>query len=133
MLAQCDRKARPLHYLLAAISMARGGAHQLAGSVRAGRRLPRVLVVALAGCTWKIWANRGRLGVYAYAVSRRGSRPSLLSATAANEQHYDVRVPFPAQHLIYAGLMLVALVLIEWGLARWNCRSSFASPCCSPS
>ena len=113
-------KRRPLHYLLAAISMAAVALTNWLGAFALAAACLAYLLSRWPGCTWKIWAIAAALGVYAYAVVAPWIPPSLLSATAANEQHYDVRFPFPAQHLIYAGLMLVALVLIEWGLARWR-------------
>ena len=113
-------KRRPLHYLLAALSMAAVALTNWLGAFALAAACLAYLLSRWRGTGWKIWLTAAGLGVYAYAVAAPWIPPSMLTATATNEQRYDGRFAFPAQHLIYAGLVLAALLLVEWGLARWR-------------
>ncbi len=113
-------KRRPLHYLLAALSMAAVALTNWLGAFALAAACLAYLLSRWPGSNWRIWLTAAALGVYAYAVAAPWIPPSMLAATATNEQHYDGRSAFPAQHPIYAGLGLVALLLIAWGLARWR-------------
>ena len=113
-------KRRPLHSLLAALSMAAVALTNWLGAFALAAACLAYLLSRWPGCTWKIWLTAAALGLWAYAVAAPWIPPSMLVATATNEQRYDGRFAFPAQHLIYAGLVLGALLLIAWLLSRWK-------------
>jgi len=113
-------KRRPVHYLLAALSMAAVALTNWLGAFALAMAIIAYLVARAPRSNWKTWAIVAGIGIYAYAIASPWLPPSLIATIRTNAQHTGGDYGMTIQHLKYAALILAALVLIEAAFARWK-------------
>ncbi len=112
-------KRRPFYYVLAALSLVAVVLTNWLGGVALAAAVLAYLMARSPRSDWKTWAAAAAIGVYAYIIASPWIPPSTISAIGRNSQQSGL-YGMGAQHLKYAGLMLIALMLIEYGFRRWK-------------
>ncbi len=113
-------KRRPAQYMLAALSLAAVALTNWLGAFALAAAVLAYLLARAPRSDWKAWAIAAAIGVYAYAIASPWIPPSTLGIIRTNAQQTGGNYGMTLQHLKYAGLVLIALVLIECAFARWK-------------
>ncbi len=113
-------KRRPVHYLLAALSMVAVVLTNWLGGFALAAAVLAYLLARAPRSNWKTWATAAGIGIYAYVIASPWIPPSTIAAVRANAQYVGGDFRMTVEHLKYAGLVLVALVGVEYALARWK-------------
>lgn len=113
-------KRSPVHYLLAALSMAAVALTNWLGAFALAMAIIAYLLARAPRSNWKTWAIAAAIGIYAYAIASPWLPPSLVATIRTNAQHTGGDYGMTIHHLKYAALILAALVLIEAAFARWK-------------
>lgn len=113
-------KRRPVYYLLAAISLGAVVLTNWLGGFALAAAVLAYLLARAPRSNWKIWVTAAAIGIYAYVIVSPWIPPSTIAAIRTNAQRIGGNYGMTAQHLKYAGLVLIALVFLEYVFARWK-------------